>query len=243
MNDLDNVLYEVINEGGEKELGLVGREDDPRPRADEAEAAPDRASPATAPSDSTACSPARPTGSRQAGRDGYARRPARLGRRTEEVSLLDTDHIWGVGGNAAWVWKSFLRGHNPIFMDPYDGSVLGDPAIRRWEPIRSAMGAARQLASRLDLARMEPRNDLASTGYCLSEPGKAYAVYLPRGNEVMVDLGAAAGELEIEWIQPEGEKVVRGRIEGGAKRELSVPPEIGGAGAVILLRRPSPEEI
>ena len=54
------------------------------------------------------------------------------------MSLLDTDHIWGCGGNAAWVWKSFLRGHNPLFMDPYDGSVLGTPGDSRWEPIRRA---------------------------------------------------------------------------------------------------------
>lgn len=37
-----------------------------------------------------------------------------------KVILVDTDHLWGVGGSPAWVWKSFLRGHNPIFMDPYD---------------------------------------------------------------------------------------------------------------------------
>jgi hypothetical protein len=37
----------------------------------------------------------------------------------KKVILLDTDHIWGVGGGRAWVWKSFLRGHQPIWMDPY----------------------------------------------------------------------------------------------------------------------------
>ncbi|MHC4400345.1 MAG: DUF6298 domain-containing protein [Planctomycetota bacterium] len=43
----------------------------------------------------------------------------------KKVILSDTDHLWGIGGNQAWVWKSFLRGMNPIFMDPYDGLVLG----------------------------------------------------------------------------------------------------------------------
>jgi hypothetical protein len=173
--------------------------------------------------------------------DGFGEDPpAWEGRK---VSLLDTDHIWGVGGSAAWVWKALLRGHNPIFMDPYDGSVLGDPATKRWEPIRRALGAARRLASRVDLARMAPANDLASTGYCLAELGKAYIVYLPAGNDVSVDLTGASGDLEIEWSQPEGEKVVRGRIEGGAKRELSVPPAIGEAGAVLLVRRAAPGEI
>ena len=36
----------------------------------------------------------------------------------DKVILLDTDHLWGVGGNADWVWKSFTRGYQPIFMDP-----------------------------------------------------------------------------------------------------------------------------
>jgi hypothetical protein len=35
-----------------------------------------------------------------------------------KVIILDTDHRWGVGGGVQWVWKSFLRGHNPIWMDP-----------------------------------------------------------------------------------------------------------------------------
>ena len=34
-----------------------------------------------------------------------------------KVILIDTDHLWGGGGDIAWVWKSFARGHNPIFMD------------------------------------------------------------------------------------------------------------------------------
>jgi hypothetical protein len=29
-----------------------------------------------------------------------------------KVIILDTDHLWGVGGNVPWVWKSFLRGQN-----------------------------------------------------------------------------------------------------------------------------------
>jgi hypothetical protein len=42
------------------------------------------------------------------------------------VILSDTDHLWCIGGNHSWVWKSFLRGLHPIFMDPYDGSILGN---------------------------------------------------------------------------------------------------------------------
>jgi hypothetical protein len=58
--------------------------------------------------------------------DGYDYRrnpPPADGRK---VILTDTDHLWGIGGNVGWVWKSFLRGLNPIFMDPYDGRVLSE---------------------------------------------------------------------------------------------------------------------
>ena len=37
----------------------------------------------------------------------------------KKVTILDTDHLWGCGGNYQWVWKSFLQGYNTIFMDPW----------------------------------------------------------------------------------------------------------------------------
>lgn len=37
-----------------------------------------------------------------------------------KVIVPDTDHLGGIWGTPEWVWKSFTRGLNPIFMDPYD---------------------------------------------------------------------------------------------------------------------------
>ena len=39
-----------------------------------------------------------------------------------KVVLLDTDHFSPFSSTAVWVWKSFLRGHNPIL---YDLGILG----------------------------------------------------------------------------------------------------------------------
>ncbi|MEZ6076646.1 MAG: hypothetical protein R3C56_13585 [Pirellulaceae bacterium] len=39
--------------------------------------------------------------------DGYAEDPPAWNE--NKVSLLDTDHVWGIGGSDTWVWKSFLR--------------------------------------------------------------------------------------------------------------------------------------
>jgi hypothetical protein len=102
-------------------------------------------------------------------------------------------------------------------MDPYD-----DP---QWTPIleaqgvgvrdadapRRAMGHARRCAERMNLAESTPRPELASTGYCLANPGTEYLVYLPDGGEVKVDLSGASGRLSVEWMHP-----ITGKITSGA---------------------------
>jgi Family of unknown function (DUF6298) len=101
--------------------------------------------------------------------------PAAIG---DKVIIPDTDHLWGNGGNRAWVWKSFLRGLNPIFMD------VTPPLNQGWvlaegPEIRKAMGDTRKYAQRIDLDTMVPSGELASTTYCLANPGVEYLVYLP----------------------------------------------------------------
>ena len=227
VNDLDNILYEVINEGGQKEWDwwVVNQVHDcehtmpkQHPVGITGHGAEDVASMLASPADWIS----------PGGKDGYRNDPPAWNQ--EKVSLLDTDHIWGVGGNAAWVWKSLLRGHNPIFMDPYDGLVLGAPADPQWWPIRQAMGHARNLANRLNLARMQPRDDLSSSHYCLSHPGREYLVYLPEGGKVTVDL--AKGTYAFEWINPDtGKTAQKGQVIGGAQ-QFTAPFE---GHAVILI--------
>jgi len=142
----------------------------------------------------------------------------------KKVVLSDTDHLWGIGGDVAWVWKSFLRGHNPIFMDPYKRDVLDGGPVARWEPVRQAMGAVRRLADRMDLTAMTPTKDLASSGYCLANPGREYVVYLPKAGEVTLDLSAATGEFAVEWLNPQtGEATKAQNVAGGAKRSWQLP--------------------
>jgi hypothetical protein len=150
----------------------------------------------------------------------------------EKVILADTDHLCGICGDAGWVWKSFLMGYHPVFMDPYDGQAtgVGVPADWRpddpnWEGIRRNLGYTLAYARRLDLAAMRPHPELASTGYCLAKPtpSKAeYLVYLPRGGVVEVDLSGAAGQLAVEWFYPR-RGVVRdgGTVMAGGKRLFS----------------------
>ncbi len=119
-----------------------------------------------------------------------------------KVVLSDTDHLWGLGGNQAWVWKSFTRGYNPLFMDPYDGDVLGNRFDPKWDPIRRSLGYTLQYARKMDLAATRPTADLASTKYCLAAPGRQYLVYKPGDAGEAVTVKMEAGTYRYEWFDP-----------------------------------------
>ena len=155
------------------------------------------------------------------------------------VILLDTDHLWGIGGNYSWVWKSFLRGFNPIFMDPYTAEEhQNHPSKSEWELIRKNMGYTLSYAKKINLASMIPRGDLASTGYCLANEGKEYLIYLPSSNKILhrffqlvgmnetvtVNLSATSERFNVEWFNPRtGETIDGGTISGGVSRSFTAP--------------------
>jgi hypothetical protein len=141
-----------------------------------------------------------------------------------KVILPDTDHLWGIGGGRDWVWKSFLRGHNPIWMDPVHRGTWDHETPVSADNVRRNLGYTRRYAEKMNLAAMTPRSDLASTQYCLADPGKEYLVYLPDGGEVNVDLSAAPGTLAVEWFDPRtGVATDGGTVEAGPKRSLQAP--------------------
>jgi hypothetical protein len=145
-----------------------------------------------------------------------------------KVILTDTDHLWGHGGNYPWAWKSFLRGMNPLFMDPWEpvpgrtraGYANNELNVRHypdWALLRANLGHTRRYAQRLDLNRTLPHNELASSRYCLAEPGVAYLVYVPDDAQVMVDLSGAQGTFAVEWFSPRSGETVQMCLSPGAK--------------------------
>jgi hypothetical protein len=141
-----------------------------------------------------------------------------------KVIILDTDHLWGVGGDVSWVWKSFLRGHNPIWMDPLDKVSVWEPTPSNAEAVRSNLGYARRFAERTKLAALKPCGALASSGYCLADPGREYLIYLPDGGKVTVDLSVATGDLAVEWFDPvTGSSTQVDNVKGGASRTITAP--------------------
>ncbi len=257
LNDLDNVLYEIVNESGAYStdwqyhlIRFIHDYERGKPKQHPvgmtfqfARDQKQRGSNATlfkSPADWISPNP-----------DGGYRDnpPAADGRK---VLLSDTDHLWGIGGNPQWVWKSFCRGLNPLFMDPYTRDqtsdakdkkretwtdhLAGPPQIEpRWESLRRALGQSRRLAEHIELAALIPHNELASTKYCLAKPGTAYVAFVPGGGEVSMDLGAAAGTYTVEWWPPiEGDATATGTIQGGARRRFKAPFD---GDAVLCLKK------
>jgi hypothetical protein len=236
VNDLNNVLYEVTNEGGNKDwdwwvvrtvhdyektkpkqhpVGLTGHGAE---RIDSMVASPaDWVSPGRA--------------------DGYAEDPPAWDAKHGKVSILDTDHVWGVGGNADWVWKAFTRGHNPIFMDPYLGAVLGKPGDKRWDGVRRELGRTREYAQRVNLEAMAPEPKLASSGYCLASAARdELLVYVPQGGKVDVDLSDAKTPMSVEWYSPGGEVEAMPPDAGHGRRLFTAPFK----GPAVLYLRAEP---
>jgi len=149
-----------------------------------------------------------------------------------KVVLSDTDHLWGIGGDAVWVWKTIARGLNPVFMDPYDGRVLAKKSPQ-FDGARRAMGHALAYSRRMDLARATPQSALATTGFCLAEPGVAYLVFAPDADTFEVDLKANGGSFATEWHNPaSGETRAADDTAGGAMRSFTAP--FNGAAVLFL---------
>ncbi len=172
----------------------------------------------------------------------------------KKVIIVDTDHLGSLKRNSTWVWKSFTRGLNPIFMDPVE--------MGRWESIRQAMGMTLAYAKRMNLAATAPRGELSSSGYCLANPGEEYLVYVPLENprleslrfvrrltipmrnirrlfrtSVAVDLSSDPTEFSVEWLKPaNGDVRIGDRVRGGRKITLNAPWH---GDAVLYLRKGS----
>ena len=79
-------------------------------------------------------------------------------------------------------------------------------------------------------------DELASSRYCLADPGREYLVYLPAGGRVTVDLSKAAGAFAVEWFHPEtGETKHAGPARGDRPVALDSPFRAGDA--VLYLKQ------
>jgi Family of unknown function (DUF6298)/Putative collagen-binding domain of a collagenase len=266
INDLDNVLYEIINEGGATDwqyhmirfikkteegmakqhpVGMTHRADNIQKNQDLFDSPADWISPNAEPyswkkGDSTISS-------------SFKYDPPEAD--GKKVIIPDTDHLWGHGGNYKWVWKCFLRGLNPIFMDPWNplpgneneekttgwiydfgGITKDDRNYPEYSLIRQNMGFARSFSQRINLENMIPRSELSSTGYCLANTGNEYLVYFPQGGEAKINMKEVKGEFSVEWFIPLMKLTVFGPRTIKAGNYLTIEPPTS-LDAVLYLKR------
>ena len=161
--------------------------------------------------------------------------------RSDKVVFLDTDHLWGIGGDPVWAWKSFCRGYNLLYMDPCTDQPWWFFDHPYWKipsdlGLRYALGKIHQYAERIDLATSVPRNELSTTTYCLATPGRQYVVYQPDNGPFSLDL--AEGTYEAEWHWPafkSGRTGIIIRHEGGWKTFDAI------AGSALFVRKQDAE--
>jgi hypothetical protein len=148
-----------------------------------------------------------------------------------KVIVNDTDHLWGhTGGDSVWVWKSFTRGLNVLFMEELT------PSPTWQDSARLAMGQVRDYSLKIDLASMIPQPDLSATRYLLAHPGHEYLAYQDGSQgEFWIELKDAPGTYSVEWFDITTGKTHPGKpVAGGGRRVLTTP--FPGPAAVSLKR-------
>lgn len=152
-----------------------------------------------------------------------------------KISIVDTDHVDPLRSDYTRPWRCFMQGYHFLLMDNYRDVRYGAPSQPDpvFEAERRAMGVIRQLADRVDLARLKPQPELASTGYCLANPGVQYIVFRADESTNPVEVELPTGEYQVEWILPiTGDTRGRSTVTTTSEKTRLVSPS---AGAVALL--------
>jgi hypothetical protein len=150
--------------------------------------------------------------------ESYKEKPS--GKYVGKVIVNDTDHLWGhTGGDSVWVWKSFTRGLNVLFME----ELLPSPTWQ--DSARVAMGQIAEFARKIDLAHMVPAPELAGPGYVLAASGQEYLVYQDGSlGEFSVDLRNTQGTFDAQWYDTTQSRSVSARpVNGGDRRVFTTP--------------------
>ncbi len=222
VNDLDNVLYEICNEAGpystEWQYAMINFIKD-------YEARKPRSHPVgmtfqwkggsnqvlfDSPADWVSPNPGESS-------EAYTDNPSPAYR--GKVIVNDTDHLWGhTAGDSIWVWKSFCRGLNVLFMETLAPSPTWQDSARR------AMGQTRAFSNRINLGSLQPNGELTSTCYCLARPGSEYVVFQPVFESFMVDLTGAPGQFTAHWSDTEaGDPIPAETVPGGKIHTIQAP--------------------
>jgi len=155
--------------------------------------------------------------------------------KSRQVIIADTDHLGGASfGDSGWVWRSFFRGLNVLYMDNYVApDSVGLPPTREAAEIRAGIGLTRLLADQVDIGKFAPNSEIASTGFAL-QSSDALLVYVPSAAFFTLDLRSLGQTYLVEWFDIQSGSITTGAgVRGGAVVTLRAPDT---QGSVLYLR-------
>lgn len=146
-------------------------------------------------------------------------------KRGRRVLVVNFDEGRPEEDRRAW-WSAYMGGGvwEAHVNKPYDRPHAA------WDSVWVELGGARAFMESLPFWEMQPHNELVEGGsaFCLAKPGVAYAVYLPAGGEVAVELQKDK-KYEATWWKPDqgrdGRFQDRRRVIGGVNK--FTPPSDG----------------
>lgn len=132
--------------------------------------------------------------------------------------IVDTDHGAPGSSDTGYVWSAFTRGyHFNLYDKPFENPSAEGP---KWRRVRQSVGKAVEYSGKLDLANVSPREDLASTRFCLAKPGYQYVVYQPGGRPITVKGLRAGTSYDYElYDAKQGKLVTQGCIQASGSSE------------------------
>lgn len=121
---------------------------------------------------------------------------------------------WWSGYLGGGVWEAHV-------LKPYDRPMSA------WENVWTELGGARAFMESLPFWQMEPSNALVKSGtaFCLAKPGQVYALYLPRGGRVTVELPPGERFVSAWWKATNGTagQFQHTRHIHGGRQEFTAP--------------------
>ncbi len=146
--------------------------------------------------------------------------------------------LWGnlMAGGAGVEWYFGYRNHNNDL-----GCEDWRSRDRVWDFTRHGLEFFQK---HLPFTEMEASNEAISyTGdaYCFAKQGNIYAIYLPRADQLHLDLTNYAGSFSIHWFNPRtGGDLSAGSItsiEGGQTQNIGMPPTDNDKDWVALIEK------
>jgi hypothetical protein len=146
--------------------------------------------------------------------------------------IVDMDHVSAGSNDVGFVWSAFTRGyHFNLYDKPFENPDAESP---EWQRVRRNVGKTVEYAHKLNLANVAPREDLASTGFCLAKPGHQYIAYQPGKESFTVSGLRPDAVYQYEIYSTVECKIV---VEGMLKPSGSTESFKSDSGAVVLYLR------